>query len=58
MRYEGEANLSQFALDKLLYTPNNQMKAIYQTRDLITRLYEKIVGTNSREKTRYSPSYS
>lgn len=55
MRYERQTNLSQFTIDKLLYTPSNQMTAIYQTRDLIARLYEKVVGI---EKIKYSPKYS
>jgi len=58
MRYERQTNLSQFTIDKLLYTPNNQMKAIYQTRDITAGLYEKLVGNYSKEKTKYSPSYN
>jgi len=53
MKYERQTNLSQFTIDKLLYTPNNQMRAIYQTRDIIARLYEKLLGN---EKPGYSPS--
>jgi hypothetical protein len=53
MKYERQTNLSQFTIDKLLYTPNNQMRAIYQTRDIIARLYEKLLGN---ENPKYSPS--
>jgi|GEM_PF-6574040 len=57
MKYERQTNLSQFTLDKLLYTPDNQMKVIYQTRDIIAGLYEKLVGDYSKGKPRYFPSH-
>ena len=55
MKYERQTNLSQFTIDKLLYTPNNPMKVIYQTRDIIERLYERLAG--NYQKLKYSPSY-
>lgn len=57
MNYEGQTNLSQFTIDKLLYTPNNQMKAIYQTRDMMAGLYERLTGSY-KKRPKYSPSYN
>jgi hypothetical protein len=58
MRDENQTNLSQFTVDKLLYTPNPQKKALYEIHDMLSGMYSKMTGAYEKKRPKYSPSYN
>ena len=56
MKYEGQTNLSEFTIDKLIYQkPKRNEDTIYKIHDMLTGIYSRMTDSYSKKKPKYSP---